>query len=27
VKQILRQLGHQTAPYHIPPLENGGCPS
>ena len=26
VKQILRQLGHQTAPYHIPPLENGGCP-
>jgi len=25
VKQVLRQLGHQTAPYHIPPFANGGC--
>jgi hypothetical protein len=25
VKEILRQLGHQTAPYHIPPLSTGGC--
>jgi hypothetical protein len=25
VKGVLRQLGHQTAPYHIPPLQEGGC--
>ena len=27
VREILRQLGHQTAPYHIPPLSAGGCSS
>jgi hypothetical protein len=27
VKEILRQLGHQTAPFHIPPLSDGGCSS
>jgi len=26
VREILRQLGHQTAPFHIPPLSAGGCP-
>jgi len=25
VRQILRQLGHQTAPYHIPPFSADGC--
>jgi hypothetical protein len=27
VREILRQLGHQTAPYHIPPFSDGGCTS
>ena len=27
VREILRQLGHQTAPFHIPPLSPGGCSS
>jgi hypothetical protein len=25
VKQIVRQLGHQTAPFHIPPFTADGC--
>jgi len=25
VRQILRQLGHQTAPFHIPPFSAEGC--
>ena len=25
VREILRQLGHQTAPFHIPPFSAGGC--
>ena len=25
VREILRQLGHQTAPFHIPPFAAGGC--
>jgi hypothetical protein len=25
VRQILRHLGHQTAPYHIPPFSAEGC--
>ena len=27
VRQILRQLGHQTSPYHIPPFSADGCTS
>ena len=25
VKQIVRQLGHQTAPFHVPPFTADGC--
>jgi hypothetical protein len=27
VKQIVRQLGHETAPFHRPPFSADGCPS
>src|SRR3954451_23056236 len=27
VRQVLRQLGHQTSPYHIPPFSAEGCTS
>jgi hypothetical protein len=27
VRQVLRQLGHQTSPYHIPPFTAEGCTS
>ena len=27
VRQVIRQLGHQTAPFHIPPFSAEGCPS
>ncbi len=25
VRQVLRQLGHQTSPFHIPPFSADGC--
>jgi hypothetical protein len=25
VKQVLRQLGHETAPFHRPPFNAEGC--
>jgi hypothetical protein len=25
VRQVVRHLGHQTAPYHIPPFSADGC--
>ena len=25
VREVLRQLGHQTAPFHIPPFNATGC--
>ena len=25
VRQVLRHLGHQTSPYHIPPFSADGC--
>ena len=27
VREILRQLGHQTAPFHVPPFNGTGCAS
>lgn len=27
VRQIVRQLGHQTAPFHLPPFSGEGCTS
>ena len=27
VKQVVRQLGHETAPFHRPPFSADGCPS
>jgi len=27
VRQIIRQLGHQTSPFHIPPFSAEGCAS
>jgi hypothetical protein len=26
VRQIVRHLGHQTSPFHIPPFSADGCP-
>jgi len=26
IRQVVRQLGHQTAPFHIPPFSAEGCP-
>jgi hypothetical protein len=27
VREIVRQLGHQTSPFHIPPFTAEGCPN
>jgi hypothetical protein len=27
VRQIVRQMGHETAPFHRPPFSADGCPS
>lgn len=27
IRQVLRQLGHETAPFHRPPFSAEGCPS
>jgi hypothetical protein len=26
VREIIRQLGHQTSPFHRPPFSAEGCP-
>jgi hypothetical protein len=27
VREVIRQLGHETAPFHRPPFSSDGCPA